>query len=124
MNMQNSAAGFGNKEETSLIIPHQANQVNTNFSGQRGFGNQKKSFYCTFYNSGGHTIDRCYKKHGYSPNHKFKGKGNGGYDNDGALKHVPFAGRVHVNREILASEQIVRQGASLGNNVTRLTADE
>lgn len=56
------------------------NAVNFQQTRNKKFGNRKKMFHCTFYNNNGHTVDRCYKRHGYPPNNKFKGKfeGNSG----------------------------------------------
>lgn len=54
----------------------QVNAVNFQCDGGGGkkFGNQKKMFYCTYCNNVGHTMDRCYKKHGYPSNHRFKNR--------------------------------------------------
>ena len=50
--------------------------VNTkgNF-GNKG-GNKKERPLCTYCNMLGHTVDKCYKLHGYPPGYKHKGKPN------------------------------------------------
>lgn len=45
------------------------------------------------------------QKHGYPPNHKFKGKSNGGYNNNG---NASFTGSFYANREVLAYEQTTK----------------
>lgn len=43
----------------------------------RGYRKEgQRSAYCTYCNMPGHTVDRCYKKHGYPPGYKPKGQIN------------------------------------------------
>lgn len=63
---------------------HFVNAVNANSMGGKRFNKQKKTYYCTFCNFTGHTIDRCYKKHGFPPNYKNKGKHTVVYNNPSA----------------------------------------
>ena len=40
--------------------------------------NGNKRPHCTYCNGLGHTVDKCFKKHGYPPNFRPKGQGRGG----------------------------------------------
>ena len=44
-------------------------------SGNKG-DNKKERPLCTHCNMLGHTVDKCYKRHGYPPRYKHKGKPN------------------------------------------------
>lgn len=74
----------GEKEQAIIPVPVNLNQNNDvaqvnvvsfqqqHFGGKR-FSNKKKVFHCTLCNNMGHTIVRCYKKHGYPPHNNFMG---------------------------------------------------
>lgn len=72
----------------------QINAVNFQNSGGRRFNGQRKTFYYTFCNGTGHTIERCYKKHCYPPKHKFKGKNGSGLSNVRANGGSTFVGNI------------------------------
>lgn len=59
------------------------------------------------------------------PNSKFKGKYNGGHNNAcGNIQHTPFAGSsIHVNKQVLSSDSVAKQGVSHSNNMIGLTSD-
>ena len=46
-----------------------------NSNWTKGSGKKKRPF-CTHYNMPGHTIEKCYKLHGYPPGYKPKGRSN------------------------------------------------
>lgn len=74
------------------VVPY-ANAANINPSGGKRFNTQRGTYYCTYCNNTGHTVDRCYKKHRFSPNQKYKRKPGAGvsFNSDKNLlsNHVP-----------------------------------
>ncbi|XP_019159968.1 PREDICTED: uncharacterized protein LOC109156569 [Ipomoea nil] len=54
-----------------------ANAFFTKVDGKKSFHNQKQKPVCSFCGYTGHTIDKCYKKHGYPPGWKSRSKGMG-----------------------------------------------
>ena len=47
-----------------------------NYGFRNKNGNRKETHFCTHYNIPGHTVDKCYKLHGYVLGYKHKGKGS------------------------------------------------
>lgn len=58
----------------TLYARSKANPIN--YSIRNKNGNGKEWPFCTHCNILGHTVDKCYKLHGYVPGYKQKGKGN------------------------------------------------
>lgn len=76
---------FGEIPESKVLATFGRGNNSDNFGG-RGFGrgsNFSKGYgrssnsgkMCTYCGRTGHTVDVCYKKHGYPPNYKFKNQG-------------------------------------------------
>ncbi|XP_019176590.1 PREDICTED: uncharacterized protein LOC109171934 [Ipomoea nil] len=49
----------------------------TKYEGKKSYPNQKQKPVCSFCGYTGHTIEKCYKKHGYPPSWKPRNKGMG-----------------------------------------------
>ena len=62
-------------ESTALVAKSQNFHANfgVNYVGNNGIKGKEKPV-CTHYGKSGHTIDKCYKLHGFPPGYKFKGK--------------------------------------------------
>lgn len=68
--------GHGNSfssqpDSVAMYANSKSNSGNSNWKG-----NKKERPLCTHCNMLGHTMDKCYKLHGYPPGHKHKGKSN------------------------------------------------
>ena len=60
-------------ETIAMYANSKRNSRNSNWN--KG-GNKKERPFCTHYNMPGHTVDKCYKLHGYPLGYKPKGKSN------------------------------------------------
>lgn len=70
-----------------------------NAGGGKRFNTKRKTHYCTYCNNIGHTIDTCYRNHGFPPNQMYRGKSATGPSfsnaNNFSSNHVPsFAANV------------------------------
>lgn len=99
---QNSIVGVGRNESamsymkaTNAIAPvPYVNVVNANTGGVRKYNAQSITFYCTHCNNTSHTVNRCYRRHGFPPNHKLERKSTAGFGNVcsyASNNTVPFA---------------------------------
>lgn len=113
--MMKPGPAFVNSSES--VTPY-ANVVNTNANRGKRFNNQRKTFYCTHCNNTAHTIDRCYKRHGYPPNHKFKGKGGNIHSNVNAYSANNQSSAASVSDMNDAGHNVTPQSHSSSVNMT------
>ncbi|KAL4603608.1 hypothetical protein ACB092_10G136300 [Castanea dentata] len=64
---------FNPKVESTALIAKSQTNFGVNYVGNNGNKGKDKPL-CTHCGKSGHTIDKCYKLHGFPPNYKFKGK--------------------------------------------------
>ena len=70
--------GHGGSSSTQADVIAMYANLKSNFGNttwNKGNGKRERPF-CTHYNIPGHTIEKCYKLHGYPPGYKPKGKSN------------------------------------------------
>ncbi|KAI9153283.1 hypothetical protein LWI28_008823 [Acer negundo] len=97
----------GNMAFAARVDYAKSNNAGQNSSG--GYKGQKKDHpFCTHCNIHGHTIDRCFKIHGYPPGYKSKSRANSNFN-------------VH---QLTASEEKADQSGSFGGFVQDLNPNQ
>ncbi|XP_075663313.1 uncharacterized protein LOC142632877 [Castanea sativa] len=65
--------GAAGSSQSDTMTMYTNSKGKSNFNWNKGNGRKERPF-CTHCNMQGHTIDKCYKLHGYPPGYKPKGK--------------------------------------------------
>ena len=71
---KNIGHGSSASSQSDAMAMHTNSKGNSNWN--KGNAKKEKPF-CTHYNMQGHTIEKCYKLHGYPPGYKPRGKVGG-----------------------------------------------
>ena len=65
-------ASVAKVDSTILAAKFSNEHLGTNLGNSGGKGNKRPT--CTYCGKTGHTVDKCYKKHGFPPGFKFNNK--------------------------------------------------
>ena len=72
---KNIGHGVASSSQSDAMAMYTNSKANSNSNWNKGNGKKERPF-CTQCNMQGHTIEKCYKLHGYPPGYKPKGKTN------------------------------------------------